>query len=80
MENIFSIAISISVVYFFVKFFELKFQNEEDKKPLKIIIKDCITVCISSIIGIYIFNQFTPMIGGSNGNTNTAAFIDNPGF
>jgi O-antigen/teichoic acid export membrane protein len=80
MENIFSIAITISIVYFFIKFFELKFKNDEEKKPLKNIIKESITVCISSIIGIYIFKQFTPMVGGGNGNSNTAAFIDNPDF
>ncbi len=80
MDNTFSIAITISIVYFFIKFFELRFQNEEEKKPLKSIVKDCIIVCISSIVGIYIIDQFIPMTGGSNGNSNTAAFIDSPGF
>lgn len=80
MDNLFSIAITISVVYFFIKFFELRFQNEEEKKPFKTIVKDCIVVCISSMIGIYIINQFKPMTGGSSANFNTAAFIDNPGF
>lgn len=78
-SNLFSIALAISIVYCFLKFFELRFQEEEEKKPLKMIIKDSAFVFISSIIGLSIMSQFNPMKGG-NGSSNPSAFIDTPAF
>ena len=76
-DSLISLDLAVSIIYFFVKFFELRFQNEEEKKPLKSILKDSIFVFISTMIGVTIINQFSPMKGGSS---NPSAFIDTPEF
>jgi hypothetical protein len=44
MNNIFLIAMIISIIYFGIKFIEMKFV-ENEPKPLKIIVRDSILVC-----------------------------------
>jgi hypothetical protein len=56
MNNIFIIAISISVVFLIIKFIETK-MIEKDNKPLKLLIRDAILVYFSVVVGYFIINQ-----------------------
>ena len=74
MENFFFVSIVISVVYIIFKFIEMKF-IEKEFKSLKIIIKDTIIVYICSVLGLFVIDQFKPIIKNS-----TQVFVDNPDF
>jgi len=71
-------SLAISVVFFLFKFLEMKFQPDDDKKPLKIVIKETMLVYTSSIVGIYMYSQFD--IKDLKGGRSTMAFVDNPSF
>lgn len=82
MENIFVLSILISIVYFLAKFIEMRFILKENK-PLKILIRETLFNYISTVIGLFIANQFDMMKTaintlGRGGGVNV--FIDNPGF
>jgi len=81
MNNIFIIAGIISVIFFIVKFIEMRFVDKESK-PLKFLIRDSLLVYFSVIAGNFITEQLSPVIqnGGEGGVTNPAVFTDNPGF
>lgn len=81
MDNIFIIASIISVVYFIVKFIEMRY-IEKESRPLKHLIRDTLVVYFSVICGHFILQQVKPMIqsGGSEGATVTPVFTDNPEF
>lgn len=77
MTDLFIYSLVISVIYFLFKFLEMKFQSDEDKKPLKFVIKDSLLVYFASLLGIYIYSQFD----FKNGTTkNTMAFVTEPSF
>jgi len=76
MYNIFIIASVISITFFLIKFFEMRFL-EKESKPLKILLKDSILVYFSVIISIFFVQQFQPLT--ING-VKTPIFTDNPGF
>ena len=59
MDNIFVIGCVISVVFFLVKFLEMRFSTEEPR-PLKYIMRDSLVVYASCIIGYYLLLQFQP--------------------
>jgi hypothetical protein len=82
MDNIFLIATIISVIFFIVKFMEMRYVDNESK-PLKLLIKDTIVVFVSIISGNFIYEQLTPVIKDNvlnGGNSNPVAFTDNPPF
>jgi len=81
MQNIFVIAGIISVIFFIVKFIEMRFVDKESK-PLKFLIRDSLLVYFSVIAGNFIVDQLKPVIdeGGEAVVTNPAVFTDNPGF
>ena len=81
MENIFLIAGFIAVVFFLIKFIEMRF-IEKEAKPLKILFRDTIIVYLSSIIGVLLINQIKPILqnGGIGGTSTPAVFTDNPAF
>ena len=76
MDNIFVIGCVISVVFFLVKFLEMRFSTEEPR-PLKYIIRDSLVVYTSCIIGYYLLLQFQPE-GPSH--QQIEVFTDVPGF
>jgi hypothetical protein len=81
-ENIFFNAGIISVVFFIVKFIEMRFV-EKESKPLKLLIKDTLLVFFSVVTGFFILEQLKPVLqeGGSNASVkNPAVFVDNPDF
>jgi hypothetical protein len=81
MQNIFVIAGVISVIFFIVKFIEMRFVDKESK-PLKFLIRDSLLVYFSVIAGNFVLDQLKPVIqeGGEGAVTNPAVFTDNPGF
>jgi len=80
MDNIFIIATIISVIYFIVKFIEMRYL-EKESRPLKHLIRDALVVYFSVICGYFILQQVKPMIQeGGNGSTVTPVFTDNPEF
>ena len=78
MTDIFFYALAISVVFFLFKFLEMKFQADDEKKPLKNVIKESAMVYSASVLGIYMYSQFD--IKELKGGKNTMAFVDNPTF
>ena len=76
---------AIAVVYFIVKFLEMRFISGETL-PIRIIIRDTSFVYLASIIGLYTLKQFkqSDMIktvgGGEEVKPAAAAFTSNPDF
>jgi hypothetical protein len=56
-NSIFFTASIISVIYFLIKFLEMKYVLKEDK-PVKLLVRDALMVYFSIIIGDYIVSQF----------------------
>ena len=85
--KMFVVGLVVAVVYFLLKFMEMRFVDPENQKPVKVLMRDSIMVCISAVIGVFILNQFENIGGiggiggGSNGGGSTpAVFVDTPGF
>jgi hypothetical protein len=81
------VGIVVSVVYFLLKFMEMRFVDPENQKPVKVLVRDSIMVCISAVLGVFVLNQFENIsggggIGGSSGDGGgaPAVFVDTPGF
>ena len=79
MKNIFLVAGIISVIFFIVKFFEMRVIDKEPK-PLKILIRDTLLVYISVVLGIFINNQLKSLMEESEIPSSILAFTDNPPF
>ena len=79
MDNIFLAAGVISVIYFIVKFLEMRY-IENEPKPLRILVRDSLLVYISVICGNFIVEQLQPVINDSNIPETVLAFTDNPPF
>lgn len=77
MENIFIIATVISVIFFIVKFIEMRFIQKESK-PLKFLLRDSLLVYFSVIMSNFIMNQINPIVNSIQ--KITPVFTDNPGF
>lgn len=80
MENIFILSTLISIVFFLAKFIEMRFVLKEIK-PLKVLIRETLLAYVSTVIGLFIANQFDMMktaVNAIGGGVNV--FIDNPGF
>ena len=75
----------ISVVFFIVKFIEMRFEEKEGK-PFKILIKDSLFVYFSVVAGLFVLDQIKPVMedGGGIGiggeKIPVSIFLDNPGF
>jgi hypothetical protein len=80
MSNIFLLSGFISILYFVVKFLEMRYIDNESK-PLKLLIRDTIVVYFCILIGGFILSQFNPIIKEiSNTSQAPMAFTDNPSF
>ena len=51
--------------------------SAEKPKPLKVMVKETIVVYICSILGIFVFNQLSPL---ATGKAPTTAFTGKPEF
>jgi len=81
MDNIFVIAMIISIIFLISKFIEMRF-IEKESKPLKLLLRDSLLVYFSVIFGYFILDQLKPIIiqGGSDNSLITPVFTDNPEF
>ena len=78
MDNIFIIAIAVSVIFLIIKFIEMRF-IEKENKPLKFLIRDTLVVYFSVIAAYFVINQIHPLIEGGM-SSSPAVFTDNPEF
>jgi hypothetical protein len=58
----------------------MKMLPDEDKKPLKVVMKETFVVYFASIVGIYMYAQFDIQEIKTGGSKTTLAFVDNPTF
>lgn len=80
MTNTFIVAGIISIVYFLVKFTEMRFVDKESK-PLKLLIRDSLLVYFSVIVGSFLMDQLKPIMEDSSSTPcMPSVFTDNPGF
>ena len=79
MENKFVLAAIISVVYFIIKFINIKFIKKEDH-PLKPITIDALIVFLSVFVGLLINEQFGMVKNLVGATESTKAFVSNPEF
>ena len=78
MDNIFIIALLISIIFFLSKIMEFKvLKSEEHNKPIKFILRDTLLVYFSVIVGYYTIEQITPTV---TKNKATPAFTNTPDF
>jgi len=78
MYSNFVVAAIISVVFFITKAVENKFAAEENKKPVKFIVRDTLLVYLCVLVGHLIIEQFNNM--EQSGGNHTPVFTDNPEF
>jgi hypothetical protein len=85
--KMFIIGAAVAIIYFLLKFIEMRFVEPERQKPVKILLRDSIMVCISAVLAVFILNQFDNIgVGGSGGGGGgggggaPAVFVDTPGF
>jgi uncharacterized membrane protein YgcG len=86
------VGVAVSVVYFLMKFIEMRFTEPENQKPVKVLVRDSIVVCISAVLAVFILSQFENIggvgvgggggsgSGGGGGGSMPAVFVDTPGF
>lgn len=79
MENIFLIAGIISVIFFIVKFLEMRYIDNESK-PLKILIRDSLVVYVSVVMSSFVIDQLQSIIHENDNSTTPQVFTDNPPF
>ncbi|MHA1939255.1 MAG: hypothetical protein ACW97O_13675, partial [Candidatus Thorarchaeota archaeon] len=56
MESIFAISLAIAIVYFILKFGEMRLISKEER-PMKLMLRDTIAVYLSSVVGMYVVDQ-----------------------
>jgi small-conductance mechanosensitive channel len=86
--KLFVIGVVVAAVYFVLKFMEMRFVEHDSQKPLKVLIRDSIVVCISAVVAVFILNQFENIGSGGGGGGGSggggggapAVFVDTPGF
>jgi hypothetical protein len=55
MTEVFIYALAISTIFFLFKFIEMKFLSDDDKKPLKVVVKESLFVYSASVVSLYLF-------------------------
>jgi hypothetical protein len=79
MENSFIYATIISVIFFIIKFIEMRFINRETK-PLKVLFMDSFIVFICSILAQFVFEQFDNAKDLINSTEPTQVFMGKADF
>ena len=81
-NNLVLVGSVIGAIYFVIKFLEMRFVDTDSQKPMKVLIRDTIVVCISSIMGVYVLDQFKLLdkMEASSSNVAPSVFVDTPGF
>ena len=66
--KLFVIGFVVAAIYFLLKFMEMRFVEPDLQKPVKVLIRDSIVVCISAVLAVFILNQFENIgSGGGSG-------------
>jgi hypothetical protein len=79
MASVFVVSAVISIIYFIIRFVEMRFVEKENK-PLKFLVRDSLLVYFSVILGTFIIDQLKPVIQDGGDKIAPAVFTDNPGF
>ena len=80
MDNIFIIAGVIAVIYFIIKFVEMRFLVKE-VKPFKVLLRDTLLVYLSVVMGLFIVDQLKVVKKSIDNNSeSTNVFTDKPNF
>lgn len=79
MQNIFIIALVVSIIFFILKFIEMRWVDKESK-PLKVIVKETIVVYFSVLSGIFVLNQLQQVIDVGNVPQKPLVFTTEPNF
>ena len=79
MDNLVVLSISAAVVYFFVKFIEMRFIKRESE-PLKGLIKDSTFVAMATGLGGFIVSQMGSLTSDAPVGASPNVFTDDPGF
>lgn len=90
MDPMFLVAVIVTLIYALVKFGEYKFlQRDDEKTPLKDIVREIIIVAMSSLAASYIYfhfqgtiNEFFNVVTDAKvlNQANTQVFTDKPNF
>jgi len=75
-NNMFVISGIISFMFLIAKFIEMRF-IEKENKPLKIMIRDTLLVYCCAAVGIFLYEQLSPINIACN---SPNVFTDNPEF
>ena len=82
--NLVIIGAVVAVIYFLLKFIEMRFVESDNQKSVKVLVRDSIIVCISAVLAVFILNQFENISAsadsGAGGSSTPAVFVDTPGF
>lgn len=78
MESKYTIAVFIALIYFIIKYVEMRFIVKEIK-PIKIFLRDTIIVFLSVILGITLFDKIEPLSSVVTGKT-PFVFTNEPDF
>ena len=76
MESIFAISLAIAIVYFILKFGEMRLISKEER-PMKLMLRDTIAVYLSSVVGMYVVDQLGDAVVKKS---PTTAFVGEPEF
>jgi hypothetical protein len=80
MVNIFLTAGFVAMIFFIIKFIEMRFIDKENK-PLKLLIRDSLVVYVSVVAGDFVVGQLSPFMSDENIlSSSPTAFVDNPPF
>ena len=80
MVNSLTLSAVCAVVYFIVRFLEMRFVQKESK-PLKFLFRDSVFVMISVYVSYFIISQVSQSsVSVSSASGVTPAFTDQPGF
>ena len=81
MINSLSLSSICAIVYFLVRFIEMKFLQKDSCRDLKSLFRDSIFVLISVYLSYFLIGQiYNSNINIKKGGSVTPAFTDNPNF
>ena len=80
LMNVYVFALSVSIIYFLIKLFEMKYMKKEDI-TLKTILRDTLLVYISVVVGDFIIAQIIPATNSVvSASSSPEVFTDAPNF
>ena len=74
-QSYFISGLAICFIYVIIKFVEMKFVTKKNI-PLKLLFRDALIIYLSSVLGLFVLDQF----GNTIIKTTTQVFTDKPSF